>query len=165
MKATQVSSTLSGIDVKRLPADAQRSLAQRMNAWAKQYGITIEEKKPTRSVHAPVRPIATQKESTPMPKIDIEAIVTRVVAEALAGIETEPTPIRRTTTRKAAPKRNTFYEDVIVGGYEKRAEAKPHKCEAKGCYKQGHRFTDAGWFGTKTTQGHLALAARYHKGR
>ena len=163
MKATQVSSTLAAIDIERLPADAQRSLAQRYNAWAKEYGI--EEKKP--KVASPIKgikftPISTKQEA-PMPKVtlDLNDPVQRKVAEMFGLIDTEPTPIKRAPKAKA----NTFYEDVIVGGYAKRAEAKPHKCSAKGCYKFGHRFTDAGWFGTSTTQGHLALAARYHKGR
>jgi len=159
MKATQVSHALDRINIRALPADAQRSLAQRVNAWAKANGIELETPAPAaRKVAAPLKPI---KESKPMPKptLDIEAIVTRAVAEVMASINTEPTPIKRAPKAKA----NTFYEDVIVGGYAKRAEAKPYKCMAEGCYKQGHRFTKAGWFGTSTTQGHLALAARYHR--
>ena len=145
MKATNVSHVLAGINIKALPADAQRSLAQRVNAWAKANGIELEPA--PRKVAAPLKPI---KESKPMPKptIDIEAIVTRVVAETMAAINTEPTPIRR------APKANTFYEDVIVA----HAKAKTHTCKVKGCYKYGKSFTDAGWLGNGTNKGHIQIS-------
>jgi len=150
MKATNVASSLGRVNVKRLPADAQRSLAQRINAWAAQYGVDIEEEKPTPRIASPIKPIATTHKEKPMPKLDLEAIVTRVVAEAMASIVTEPTPIKRAPKAKA----NTFFEDVIVA----HAKAKTHTCKVKGCYKYGKSFTDAGWLGNGTNKGHIQIS-------
>lgn len=107
MKATNVASTLGRVNVKRLPADAQRSLAQRFNAWAKEYGIEVEEEKPTPKVASPIKPIV-QKEK-PMSKVtlDLNDPVQRKVAEMFGLIETEPTPIKRAPKPKPKPEPET----------------------------------------------------------
>lgn len=164
-----------------LSADAKRSLTQRLNHWGAKYNKRrVSEAEPAVRVirtsdeyaamieGSAVRKPAPAPEPEPEPAEDDELLAAiRAMKAELASIRKETaTPTRtttRTTTRKPARKParkpvNTFYQDVIVGKYEQRVEARPYKCEEPRCYKYGHRFTKTGWFGDGTKNGHFYIA-------
>lgn len=166
---------INGLDISSLPADAKRSLVQSINASLKRSGVRVGEPTP------PIRVTATKaqpdaltealsrlaeilgvSEATMPVELTVPPSRRRVITAPAAAIRaTTPRTTTRRTTRRPA-RVNTFYEDVIVGGYEKRVEAKPYKCENPACYKYGHRFTETGWLGNGTAQGHAQIAARFH---
>jgi len=166
-KATRVPSILASLNIAALPADAQRSLAQRINGWANAYDIELEKEKPmpkpTR-VSARVKPVRVIEQEEPVTSEDlIEQLVKRVVAEMIAPIAEQP---KLRVMPKAAPKGkakgNKFFREVIVARAQRReAEVKAGNkvvCADERCYKHGHAFiNDAAHWGQ-----HKQMFANWH---
>jgi hypothetical protein len=153
-KATRVPSILAALNIAALPADAQRSLAQRINGWASTYDIALTPKekpmpKPTR-VSARVKPVRVIEQEDTNDDL-IEQLVKRVVAEMIAPVTTQP---KLRVMPKAQPKSkgNKFFREVIVARAQRRdAEVKAGDkvvCADERCYKHGHAFiNDAAHWG------------------